>query len=383
VLPSWRGLCVFESDLHVISLTHRFSKYTLPSVGGSTSTGPSSNMEECSLAVSALVQPLILRFRYHFDGKRQTNRLDKPEWYFAHILNALHDHSSFIRHDVQSLLSSSSSSQEEGGLSNIDAMTDVITALLKPLNRKIRASIPQLLEMPAVLAHTLYQALQFDRTIRDLYAYTPRTMDGAATEWKGTADLVLGNQAWFEGWKESERKCEWDDACTRHRDTDQIAHMTVVEDKFFEIISSAEAWHIAEDYTPSTSNGVRPTNSALRVRDLFDQVTDRYRPLPSFSHRLPFLADIQLNLLDSYLQRISSATDAFETLSFGLMRAVPGTLAGVEGNSARLTNGLNGLQRLVRAFVSATWMEGVCREWSEDIVSAHLLELLCMRGEKN
>lgn len=142
----------------------------------------------------------------------------------------------------------------------------------------------------------------------------------------------------------------------------------VIDDKFFEIFSSPEAWHINEDYSPPTTNAIRPTNSALRVRDLFEQVTDRYRPLPSFEHRLPFFADIQIPLLDGYMQRISSATDAFETLSFGLMRAVPGNLAGMEGTSARLTNGLNGLQRLIRALVSASWMESTSKEWSEDLV---------------
>lgn len=145
--------------------------------------------------------------------------------------------------------------------------------------------------------------------------------------------------------------------------------MAVIDEKFFEIISSPEAWHINEDYSPPTANALRPTNSALKVRDLFEQVTDRYRALPTFEHRLPFFADIQIPLIDGYIQRISSATDAFETLSFGLMRAVPGNLAGMEASSARLTHGLNGLQRLIRALVSASWTETVLKEWSEDLVS--------------
>lgn len=87
-------------------------------------------------------------------------------------------------------------------------MTDFITALLKPLTKKIRASMPQLLEMPSILAHTLYQALHFDQSIRDTYSYSPRLADGQTDEWKGTADIVLGNKAWFDGWRESERKCK-------------------------------------------------------------------------------------------------------------------------------------------------------------------------------
>lgn len=174
----------------------RFHTHGLPNQ--TSSIGPP---EQCALAISALAQSLILRFRYHFDGKRQTNRLDKPEWYFAHILNALHDHESFIQHEVQSLL-------KQGGLNETDAMTDFITALLRPLTKKIRASMPQLLGMPSILAHTLYQALHFDHSIRNAYSYSRRLADGKTGEWKGTADIVLGNKAWFDGWRESERKCK-------------------------------------------------------------------------------------------------------------------------------------------------------------------------------
>ncbi|CAD6569915.1 MAG: hypothetical protein CYPHOPRED_003651 [Cyphobasidiales sp. Tagirdzhanova-0007] len=301
--------------------------------------------EACCLPVVTLAQPLILRFRYHFDGKRQTNRLDKPEWYFAHILNALSDHEQFVRGDIQKLL-------KEGGEGNVEAMIDFITVLLRPLTRKIRSSVPQLLELPSILSHTIYQALQFDSTIRDSFAYSPgqtRHNGKRQQEWKGTANVILGNPAWFNGWKAADKK--------------------FVDDKYFEIISSAEAFHINEDYAPSTSSVLRPTNSALRIRDLFDQVTDRYRPLPDFSLQLPFLVDVQLPLFEAYLQRISSATDAFETLSFGLMRAVPGSLAGGDSGSggSSLTNGLNGLQRLIRAAISAWWMESVLKEWSEDV----------------
>lgn len=157
--------------------------------------------QECSLAILALAHPLILRFRYHFDGKRQTNRLDKPEWYFTHILNALHDHEAFVRHDIQNLLN-------QGGLKGRDAMTDFIGALLRPLSRKIRATMPQLLELPAILGHTLYQALHFDQSVRETYGYTPRLQDGKATEWKGVSEIILGDQSFFENWKEAERRCK-------------------------------------------------------------------------------------------------------------------------------------------------------------------------------
>lgn len=55
-----------------------------------------------------------MRFRYHFDGKRQTNRLDKPEWYFTHVLNLMHEHKPFMTTHIQPLL-------EKGGYGDVNA----------------------------------------------------------------------------------------------------------------------------------------------------------------------------------------------------------------------------------------------------------------------
>lgn len=152
------------------------------------------------------------------------------------------------------------------------------------------------------------------------------------------------------------------------------------EDKYYEIIGASDAWLVNEDYSEGS---LKPTNSALRIRDLFDQVTgelsilffciqsdfsnlDRYRPLPDFSYRLAFLLGIQVPLLEAYHLRISSAIDAIETLSIGIMRAVPGALG--DSASSRLTAGVPGLQRLLRALVSAKWMSSTCRTWEDDVV---------------
>jgi len=37
--------------------------------------------------VQLLLAPYRQRFTFHFTGTRQTNRLDKPEWFYTQILN--------------------------------------------------------------------------------------------------------------------------------------------------------------------------------------------------------------------------------------------------------------------------------------------------------
>ena len=84
----------------------------------------SAQLEEGGLyPLQVLVQPVSLRFKYHFQGTRQTNRLEKvceitiifhcfifmgsfpqPEWYFTHILNVIHEQRQFLESTIQSLL---------------------------------------------------------------------------------------------------------------------------------------------------------------------------------------------------------------------------------------------------------------------------------------
>lgn len=49
-----------------------------------------------STPIELLVKPFQLRFEYHFMGTRQTNRTDKPEWYFTQILSWAKDNHIFV-----------------------------------------------------------------------------------------------------------------------------------------------------------------------------------------------------------------------------------------------------------------------------------------------
>lgn len=55
-------------------LRNRQTLHTLPAL---SSTKPQEQTVAVALPMHALAQPLVLRFRYHFDTQRPTNRLDK------------------------------------------------------------------------------------------------------------------------------------------------------------------------------------------------------------------------------------------------------------------------------------------------------------------
>ncbi|KAI0639075.1 TIP-1 family-domain-containing protein [Trametes polyzona] len=306
-------------------------------------------------AIQALVQPIALRFKYHFEGTRQTNRLDKPEWYFTHIVNESHEHRPFMESIIQSLLASTD-------YRTVNAWREFTLQLLPVLERKLRRTIPALLAHPPILAHTIYQALAFDTALKDegfdLPGTTAVSTEDTEKHWDGVSEVILGKKEWFEAWVEGERKS------------------TVAMDQYFEIISAPDAWLIADEEEDADSDvriaerELKPTNSARRVKALVEQVTDRYSPLPQYSQRTRFLIGVQLPLLESYHARISSSLDAFETLSSTLMRAVPGALGagdGRSGDSRRLTAGVEGVQRLCKALVSAQYVANAMEVWGEDL----------------
>lgn len=303
--------------------------------------------------MQALVHAVSLRFKYHFEGTRQTNRLDKPEWYFTHILNVSHEHRRFMESVIQPLLARTE-------YRNINAWREFTLLLLPLLSRKLRKTVPALIPHPPVLAHTIYQALAFDSSLREEGFDLPGTSaavgkdKGEMPRWQGISEVILGRKDWFEAWMEGER--------------------AFAMDQYVEIISSQDAWLIADDSGDAEETTIdrelKPTNSARRVKALVEQVTDRYSPLPQFTQRTRFLITVQLPLLESYHARISSSLDAFETLSSTLMRAVPGALSsdvGRVGDSRRLTSGVEGVQRLCKALVSAKYIAVAMEAWGEDL----------------
>lgn len=95
-------------------------------------------------------------------------------------------------------------------------------------------------------------------------------------------------------------------------------------------------------------------------------------------HKVQFLFDIQIPLLDAYLSRIIGSLDAYERLSSAFIRSVPGALAAqvTPGmDTRRMTSGVEGLSRLVKALVSSRYIKAALEAWGEDLVRSPLARL--------
>lgn len=217
-------------------------------------------------AFEALVRPVSLRFRYHFQTDRPTNRLDKPEWAFTNILDLLFDQKVFIEDYLQPLLNLS-------GFSHVNAKSELVSQLLRLPLDLLRRRMPYLLDHPPLLAHTIYQTVVFDDAVRQSGFHIDKTYaravrDGAhrltedTTEWLGVTDELLMEEDWYERWLKAEK--------------------VFTDEQYNEIVSSPEAWTLvdaAEGLDLETENqktdraAYRPTRGARQVKALVDQVT--------------------------------------------------------------------------------------------------------------
>ncbi|KAG8885666.1 hypothetical protein FRB97_000109 [Tulasnella sp. 331] len=311
--------------------------------------------------LQTLLQPINLRFRYHFDGKRQTNRPDKPEWYLTHVLNLIHEHRSFIEGVAQPLL-------QKGGYGDVNAMDEFTRLLCVLPSRKLKKSISTVLGLPALLAHTIYQTLIFDGSVRDSGFQLSRTWEGKerlhlarqerekareqrrnarrntvdkkgvryqekdkkheepVIEWEGLTDVIVGKREWFEAWLEGEK-----------RFTDK---------QFNDIISAPDAWLISDDA------GDNDDAEARRMVDLGTRATTSARRFKAL------------------IERMTGSLDAYERLSSSFVRSVPGALASQVGHGVdtkHMTSGVEGLSRLVKALVSGRWIKAAMESWGEDL----------------
>ena len=139
----------------------------------------------------------------------------QPEWYFTHVLNVSHEHRSFMETVIQPLIS-----QTE--FRNIIAWREFTLLLLPLLSRKLRKTVPALIAHPSVLAHTIYQALTFDSSLREegfelggTSAALDKEKCAEPLKWQGISEIILGRKEWFEAWMEGERICKYIHYCDR------------------------------------------------------------------------------------------------------------------------------------------------------------------------
>ncbi len=309
------------------------------------------------LPLEAMVQPLELRFRFHFFGDKPTNRLDKPEYFLSHILDLLDTHNDFMLDYLQPILDQRSRATDLDDTIHTDATSAFITALLPMVSAKCLSLLPQISEKPPLLSHFVHELMSFDTTLRESWAYTP--VPQLFFDYKGLTWSMLTTHGYFEAWLRVEKNF----ALERYRS----------------IRDSNESNELDFDSTgPETTI---PTKGAIRVNDLLETITDRYRSLSSFSQKLKFLIEIQLAIFDDYYQHLRESFQAYQVNSTIAGRFVQNP--GLKDDPSTDLSGMKGLQTLSKIFGSAEYLERKMSDWSDDIFFLELWNELQDRARRN
>jgi hypothetical protein len=151
-----------------------------------------TNFAPVCLPVTLLVHPLKQRFLYHFTGVKQTNRHDKPEWFFTQILTWIKSHSEWIENIVQPIAYAA-------GLSQVNVKVEFMRALVQLAVEKLNFELRIVQYDDSLFAHTVDEALGFERELRDILLYP--SSDPATV-------FILTQPQIFIKWITMEKKCK-------------------------------------------------------------------------------------------------------------------------------------------------------------------------------
>ena len=299
------------------------------------------------LPMQIIVEPLALRFRFHFYGEKPTNRLDKPEYFLSHILDLLDTHNEFMSSYVQPVIDAQNSKSSIGDALLTDAVSAFITALLPLVTAKSLQLLPQISAQPQLLSHFVHELMIFDKTLLDSWGYQPTT--DLLIDWKGLTWEILNTHGYFSPWLKAEK----DFALSRYKS----------------IRDSPDGGEL--DFEATGLRTTKPTKGAVRVNDLLATITERYRDLSSFSDKLRFLMDVQIAIFDDYHNHLLGALQAFIASSHTAGRLLQGQTA----TDADVT-GVKGLEALSKVLGSAEYLEDKMADWSNELFFLELWEEL-------
>lgn len=294
---------------------------------------PPSKFPTPLASFKALIAPIDLRFKYHFEGTAVTNRPDKPEWAFHHFINIVDSHMEFLTGPVTLSLQQSTHFADRNGV------YEFIVAFLPSIRRKMFALFFEVTDSPQLLSHLVYEAVMFDNALKEKYYFLPY----GRQSWRGISGDLLSNEDWFKQWLAVETESAMD--------------------RYAEILESPNAFEI--DYDTVDSSETKPTESAVNLKDLLETITEHYSSLTSVKFRLRYFIAVQVSLLDKYYVRLVESIDAFDSMSSSFTRAV----GGVSAENLKLITGLNGLERLCRIFGSLGYISYCLEKWGDEEVN--------------
>ncbi|XP_053665015.1 RINT1-like protein [Anopheles marshallii] len=214
--------------------------------------------------IALFVKPFRMRFQFHFTGNKQTNRLDRPEWYLTQVLMWAKENHIFVGQHFQS-------PALRAGIANSSVRLEFVRGLVQLAIEKLIADIEQIVQDEALFAHLIDEVLPFEQDLKTSLGY-PNSYPSVVS--------VLVQPLYFLKWMAIEKKFT----------TDKMDAMLNIEDPF-------------ELLDPANLDELKIPKCADQFIRLLDAIKERYCCLPQPSQQLQFL-ELQLELIDNFRCRL-------------------------------------------------------------------------------
>ncbi|KAI1346029.1 RINT-1 family protein [Xylaria sp. FL0043] len=305
------------------------------------------------LPFEVMARPFAQWFRFQFMGNNATST---PQAFgtfcIPQFISLIDKWEGYFRENVGHILFSRFWDTSVGEMSiYVDPASALVTALLPVMREKIESVVQEGLQNPQFLSSLMVQIMNLDDELRSRFNYDGGNREGG---WSGLASEVLDKH--FEVWLKAEKE--------------------FALERFHAILNSPDARNIDYDY--STPGKMKPTYGAVRVTDLLRTVNSQYERVRRFSHKLRFLIDIQLEILDEYHDRLKDSLDTYSAITSTIGR----TLHGVTREQAAALEGTGAFETLCKVLGSADHVVATLKDWSNEEFFVTLWEELQARARK-
>uniref|UniRef100_A0A182TWF7 RAD50-interacting protein 1 n=1 Tax=Anopheles melas TaxID=34690 RepID=A0A182TWF7_9DIPT len=214
--------------------------------------------------VELFVKPFRLRFQFHFTGNKQTNRLDRPEWYLTQVLMWAKENHIFVGQHFQS-------PALRAGIVNSSVRLEFVRGLVQLAIEKLIVDIEQIIQDEALFAHLIDEVLPFEQDLKTSLGY-PNSYPSVVS--------VLVQPVFFVKWMAIEKK--------------------FTTDKMDAMLNTADPFELLD---PANLDELKIPKCADQFIRLLDAIKERYCCLPQPSQQLQFL-ELQLELIDNFRCRL-------------------------------------------------------------------------------
>jgi hypothetical protein len=299
-----------------------------------------SNEPVALLPIDVMSRIFASEFRFHFLSDKHTS---DPQLVGTHcfpwFMMTVEKWDDFLRDNLTHLLVSKfRDTSVASNLLYVDPVCAFVTSMLPVLREKVHDVAQKTGKNPSLFSGFIAQLMTFDEDVRTRFNY-----DGGDPEngWRGLATEILDE--YFEDWFKAEKE--------------------FAMERFYSILESPDGRTIDYDY--AADGRMKPTFAAVRITDLLKSVTTQYNRLRKVKHKIRFLINIQLDILEEYDGRLRGSLEAYQAITSTIGR----TLHGASKEQLAALEGTGALETLCKVCGSADHIVSTLTDWSNEEVS--------------